>query len=330
MHHALADGVAANARSGNILDSLEQRRPGDDCVAAGPYAYQVGADPLRAARMGHPELQPAGTSGSASFKGRCSPCAAPAPVRGLRCSCALLDVPLVFFNGSLDSPAHLRHREPLAQTDQGKTRAHRRNVDGDGRRARHRLRCAGGPGSPRMVKEPSRSLVAGVPVVDRAARRRTPVCGQPGLQPLHLARHDIDDPAERLRTISRTTAEAKVVQQTLGRTCSPTGCVHPTGAVLRAHARLLEAWRRLAPPRAVQRDRVQRARPSHPRDDRRSAAGRPLQRRPDPRGHRPQRHRLVLRRPDEPSLLTCPDLLPDVRDIADHAGGAEELRAATP
>ena len=143
---------------------------------------------------------------------------------------------------------------------------------------------------------------------------------------------DIDDPAERLRIISRTTAEAKVVQQTLGPDML-TNWVQftppaPFSALMRAYSKRGVASRHPAPFNVIVSNVPGPRTPA-------TIAGAPLA---DLYSVGPILEGIGLNvtvwsygdRMNF-SLLTCPDLLPDVGNIADRLPAAlDELLATAP
>ena len=164
---------------------------------------------------------------------------------------------------------------------------------------------------------PRKSLTAGVPVGVDPPGQPPRLSGNRVSNMFTTLATDIEDPHERLQTISRVTDAAKLQQKTLGPNIlidwtqfTPPA---PFAAVMKLYS---SVRRRVVAPGAVQRRRLERRRPARGAQARRLDAGRPLQRRPDPRGDRAQRDRVVLPGPDELHRAVLPG--PGARPGAAH------------
>ncbi len=211
MHHALADGVAANALVGNILDSLADEEvsrtdpPLDPTPTRGRLVRFALRDAIRQS-FSLPALL---------FR---TARAVLALVRHQRTSevtvpRALLDVPRVSFNGSLSPRRSFATASLSLEEIKEVRRVHGVTVNDVV------LGIVSGALRSWLADRgevPSRSLVAGVPVSTEQPGSAPRLAGNRVSNLFTSLATDVDDPAERLRTISRTTAEAKVVQQTLG------------------------------------------------------------------------------------------------------------------
>lgn len=215
MHHALADGVAANALLGNVTD-----QPPDDGVVDPGTPAQLERTPSRSQQV-RLALRDAirqmftlpallwrtGRAVSALVKHkRQSQVVVPRPV---------LDVPRTSFNGSLTPRRSFASCTlPMSELKQVR-QAHDVTLNDvvlavvSG--ALRRWMAARG-------EEPSASLVAGVPVGTDDPGAPPRLGGNRVSNLFTSLATDVDDPLERLRTISRTANEAKVVQRTLGPT----------------------------------------------------------------------------------------------------------------
>ena len=210
MHHALADGVAANSLLANITDQA-----GPSARRASPVLEPT---PSRAALLRDalvdgarqalwlPALlwRTARAVAAVVRRRRASDVSVPRPI---------LDVPRVPFNGPLTPRrAFATASLPLADVKEVRRRhdvtvndvvlavvagALRRWLDDRGER-------------------PAAPLVAGVPVATDAAGAEPRLGGNRVSNLFTSLATDVDDPVERLQAISRTTAESKAVQRTLG------------------------------------------------------------------------------------------------------------------
>ena len=130
---------------------------------------------------------------------------------------ALLDVPRVSFNGALTPRRSFATASLSLETIKEVRRAH--GVTGNVTVNDVVLGIVSGALRMWLAdhgETPSRSLVAGVPVSTEQPGAAPRLAGNRVSNLFTSLATDVDDPAERLHTISRTTAEAKVVQQTLG------------------------------------------------------------------------------------------------------------------
>jgi diacylglycerol O-acyltransferase len=215
MHHALADGVAANALLGNVTDAPPAEAvadPGPSGVLE-PVPARVTqvrmalADAARQALSLPALLWRTGRALTAVVKHRRSAdVAVPRPV---------LDVPRTSFNGPL-TPRRSFATASLPLEELRRVRqAHDVSLNDvvlavvSG--ALRRWLAAHG-------EQPSRSLVAGVPVGTDDPAGPVRLGGNRVSNLFTSLATDVDDPVERLRTISRTTTASKAVQRTLGPT----------------------------------------------------------------------------------------------------------------
>lgn len=324
MHHALADGVAANALVANILDSLQADQVRTDPpLDPTPTRSQLIRFALRDALV-----QSFALPGLLLRTAR----AVAAVVRHQRESDvtvprAMLDVPRVSFNGSLTPRRSFATASvPLEQILEAR-RAHDVTVND--------VVLAMVSGALRSWladhgEQPSRSLVAGVPVSTEPPGERPRLAGNRVSNLFTSLATDVNDPLERLRTISRTTAEAKVVQQTLGPDML-TNWVQftppaPFSALMRAYSKRGVASRHPAPFNVIVSNVPGPRAPA-------TISGAPLA---DLYSVGPILEGIGLNVTAWSygdrmnfSLLTCPDLLPDVRDVARRLAPAlDELLAA--
>ena len=302
MHHALADGVAANALLGNIVDGLG----GDPRPARAPAASARSTleptptwfDQLRMALV-DAVLQIGQLPGLLSRTVK----AVAAVLRHRRASSVqvprpLLDVPRTPFNGALTARRNFATAQLPIEEIKEVQRAHGVTmndvvlavVGGALRRwlAGRRASC------------PARSLVAGVPVATDAPGAGPRLGGNRVSNIFTSLATDIDDPHERLAAISRTTGESKLIHQTLGANMLVDWVQFAPPAPLTAAMRLYSRSRAASyhpPPFNVVVSNVRG--PAAPVSISGAHLPRPLQRRSDPRGHRAQRHGVVLRGPDE-------------------------------
>lgn len=218
LHHALADGVAANALLNNITDSPEgyapSREQSDPDLAFGleptpSRARQIALaleDAIRQIRT-LPGLLWRTFTALVAVVGhrRRSRVTVPRPV---------LDVPRVSFNGSLSQRRIFATCALPLDEIQEVRRAHGVTVNDVV------LAVVAGALRQWMTvrgESPSAPLVAGVPVATDEPGAPPRLGGNRVSNLFTSLATDIDDPLERLRTISRTTAESKSLQQTLGK-----------------------------------------------------------------------------------------------------------------
>lgn len=216
MHHALADGVAANALLGNIVDG----------VAADPR-------PARQRSLPSQELEPTPTWSDqlwlalrdATLQIGRLPSLVTRTVRaiasvlrvrrtsGVSVPRPLLDVPRSPFNGALTSRRNFATASlPIARIKEVQ-KAHGVTLND--------VVLAMVSGALRSFLSsrgelPARSLVAGVPVATDVPGAGPRLGGNRVSNIFTSLASDLDDPAERLATISRTTGGAKLIHQTLG------------------------------------------------------------------------------------------------------------------
>jgi diacylglycerol O-acyltransferase len=216
MHHALADGVAANALLANIVDG-------------------AGADPrpARARPRRELELEPTPTWSEqvrlaltdairqiGQLPGLVSRTlrAVAAVLRHRRASTVsvprpLLDVPRTPFNGALTSRRNFATATLPIDRIKEVQRAHGVTMNDVvlavvGGALRRYLASRG--------ELPTRSLVAGVPVATDVPGAGPRLGGNRVSNIFTSLATDLDDPGERLTSISRTTGESKMIHETLG------------------------------------------------------------------------------------------------------------------
>ncbi len=216
MHHALADGVAANALLGNIVDGLggdprpARERPHREQeleptptwfeqlrMALVDAVLQIGRLPELLSRTWK-------AVGAVLRHRRASTITVPRP---------LLDVPRTPFNGALT--ARRNFATAVLPIDQIKEVQRANGV------TMNDVVLAVVSGALRQYlgkrgELPTRSLVAGVPVGTDAADAEPRLGGNRVSNIFTSLATDIDDPQERLQAISRTTGESKLIHQTLG------------------------------------------------------------------------------------------------------------------
>lgn len=243
MHHTLADGIAANALLANVVDGTPRvsvpqplestpRRRDLARVAIRDAVLKVADVPgllLRTVRnvvaLGRRER----------------------PV-GVRVPRVLLDTPRTPFNGALTTRRSFATTSlPLAEIKQVRA-AHDVTVNDVV------LAVVGGALRSWLLERgelPTRSLTAGVPVATDAIGSEPRLGGNRVSNLFTVLATDVGDPRERLLTISRTTREAKRIQQALGADMladwvefTPPAAL---GAVLRLYSRLRLADRHRAP-----------------------------------------------------------------------------------
>jgi len=216
MHHALADGVAANALLGNVTDQwappdldagAEHSWPLTPAPSRGKQVWLALRDAVRQLATLPSLLWRTVTAVVAVAKHRrSSEVPVPRPV---------LDVPRTSFNGPLSPRRNFATGTlPLdelkdVKESQGVTLndvvlavvagALRRWLDAHG-------------------EHPSAALVAGVPVGTDSPGAPVRLGGNRVSNLFTSLATDVDDPLERLQVISRTTSESKTVQRTLGPT----------------------------------------------------------------------------------------------------------------
>ena len=310
IHHAVADGLAANAMLANIMDvTSAELRPGfvSDTNQGGliPSPVQLVRSAVRdgvaqlAIIPGLVKRTWRAVAGMLRYRKHESE-GVPVPVK---------DTPRVSFNGPLTSRRSFA-TVTLPLADLKAVRSRHADIDG---LTLNDVVLALTSGALRRWLEahgerPTGSLVAGVPVGLDAAGGEPRLIGNNVSNMFTTLATDVDDPAERLRRISVTARHAKVMQQHLGTSLVEWSQFTPPAPVRRLHARLQPARRRAVPRGAVLGHRVERPRPAGAAEDRRRAPGRRVQRRAAGRGHRAQRDGLVVRRPDEllPARLPRP------------------------
>lgn len=217
MHHALADGAAANALLANITDGAASKVPTRDQAEAetSPGLERV---PSRARQVGVALLDSIRQIATLPPLLRRTAAALAALVRLKRRSTVtvprpVLDVPRVSFNGALDARRIFATCQlPLAEIKVVR-RAHDVSVND--------VVLAVVAGALRSWMDgrgerPSKSLVAGVPVATDELGAPPRLGGNRVSNLFTSLATDLDDPHERLHAISRTTAESKLVQRTLG------------------------------------------------------------------------------------------------------------------
>ena len=329
MHHALADGIAANALLANVTDQAADP-PGAEPVPAAPAVEPPGStqvwwalrDAVRQIAFLPPLLwRTAAAVTAVARHRRRSTVTVPRPV---------LDAPRTSFNGPLSARRSFATCTlPLDDLKRVK-QAHGVTLNDVVLAvvAGALRRWLAGRG-----EQPNGPLMAGVPVGTDSTDSTdgAPRLGGNRVSNLFTSlATDVDDPSERLQVIARTTSESKVVQRTLG----------PT---------MLVDWVQFTPPAPF------------------SAALRAYSRRRTAARHRPPFNVIVsnVRGPGEPvtiadarltdlysvgpilegiglnvtawsyvdrlnvSLLTCPDLIPDLRSLTDHLRPALDELLAT-
>lgn len=325
MHHALADGVAANSLLAGVTDQAD---PSALRTASALEPTPTRMSLLRAALLDGarqalelPALvwRTARAVTAVLRRRRHAEVAVPRPI---------LDVPRVSFNGPLTPRRGFATTSlPLADVKEVRRRhdvtvndvvlavvagALRRWLDERGERLRA-------------------SLVAGVPVATDAPGAEPRLGGNRVSNLFTSLATDVDDPLERLLLISRTTAESKVVQRTLGPEMlldwvqfTPPG---PMTAAMRAYSRLRAASYHRAPFNVVVSN------VPGPREPVTIAGARLV----DLFSVGPILEGIGLNVTVWSyvdrlnfSLLSCPDLLPDLRPVADQLRPAlDELLEAT-
>ena len=216
MHHALADGVAANALLGNIVDGLggdprparERPRQQQELEPTPTWFEQLRMALVDAVlQIGQlPGLLTRTTKAVAAVlrHRKASSITVPRP---------LLDVPHTPFNGALTARRNFATAVLPIDRIKEVQRAHGVTMND--------VVLAVVGGALRRYLEardelPARSLVAGVPVATDVAGAELRLGGNRVSNIFTTLATDIDDPHERLREISRTTGESKLIHQTLG------------------------------------------------------------------------------------------------------------------
>ena len=323
IHHSLADGIAANALLANITDAVAHGAgdPGPwhpdptpsswalvrAALVDGDPAARAAARPARPHRARDPSPSP-GTS-------------APRPVRT---PLPILDTPRVSFNGAITA----RRVFATCTLALGEIRA---VAKGFGVSVNDVV-LAVVAGALRAWMDargehPSGPLIAGVPVGADPPGAPPRLVGNNVSNLFTSLATDVDDPRERLRIIHEVTAEAKIVQRTLGPTMladwvqfTPPA---PFSAAMRLYSRLRAARLHPAPFNVIVSN------VPGPREAV-TIAGTPLR---DLYSVGPILEGVGLNvtawsYTDRMnfSLLSCPDLLPDLRALADaFAPALEEL-----
>ena len=215
MHHSLADGVAANALLGNVTDQppddgIIDQDPTPGLEATPSRGQQVRlalTDAIRQTLTLPALLWRTGNALVALVKHkRQSQVAVPRPV---------LDVPRTSLNGPLTPRRSFATATlPMAELKQVR-QAHGVTLND--------VLLAVVSGALRRWlaergEQPTASLVAGVPVGTDVAGAPVRLGGNRVSNLFTSLATDVDDPLERLRTISRTATEAKAVQRALGPT----------------------------------------------------------------------------------------------------------------
>ncbi len=248
MHHALADGVAANALLANIMDLLPEALPP---VPREPWVGEptpARADLLRAAvrdwfvqLLSVPALlrKTARSLTAVTRHKRASTVATPRPI---------LDTPRTSFNGAITAARSFATVSLPIDDFKRVRKAHGVTLND--------VVLAVVSGAMRRWldardEHPKSSLIAGVPVSTDSAEAAVRLGGN-RVSNLFTSLHtDIADPVERLLAISRTTTEAKAVQNALGLDLleswvqfTPPG---PFNAFMRAYSHLRAADLHAAP-----------------------------------------------------------------------------------
>ena len=220
MHHALADGAAANALLANVAEVRGLRLPPLLQLPEVPEAVDGALEPtpsrgeLVAAALADAIRQLGDVPGLLWRTARAL-VALGRHKRGATTSTPrpVLDAPRVSFNGPLSSRrVYATASVPLDQV-KAVRRAHGVTVND--------VVLAVVAGALRRWMDehgerPSAPLVAGVPVATDPKDAEPRLGGNRVSTLFTTLATDVDDPAERLRTISEVTVEAKKVQQTLG------------------------------------------------------------------------------------------------------------------
>lgn len=253
MHHALADGSAANALLANIADV---RAPGVPQAPDERYevARQIPGPLLLVRHALHdavaqigllPRLLARTVRGLLGVLGeRRAGARPPVPV---------LHAPRVSFNGAL-TPARSFATVSLPLADLKRVRARHDGV------TLNDVVLATVSGAIRRWmadrgERPSTSLLAGVPVGTEGTSAVPRLGGNRVSNLFTTLATDVEDPVTRLRTISRTTADAKRVQQRLGPSMladwSQFTPPRPFAAMMRAYSRIRAAEWHSAPFSAI-------------------------------------------------------------------------------
>lgn len=212
MHHALADGAAANALLANLTDEAAGRRPADRAMHAAEPTPLRTAQVRLALRDAIAQLFTLPSLLWTTVRAvtavvrhrRGSPDAVPRPV---------LDVPRVSFNASLTARRSFATATLPLEDIKEVRRRHGVTVND--------VVLAVVAGAVRAWldergERPRISLVAGVPVATDTPGAGPRLSGNRVSNLFTSLATDVDDPDERLHLISRTTAASKAVQRTLG------------------------------------------------------------------------------------------------------------------
>ena len=211
MHHAIADGAAANALLANLTDDAPFTTTRTPATAPEPLPsswrqVRLALRDAIAQLFTLPSLL--WHTGRAVLRTlqhrRAAPTDVPRPV---------IDVPRVSFNGALT--AERRFTTATLPLDEIKEVRRRHGVSVND------VVLAVVAGAVRAWldergERPSRPLVAGVPVATDAPGSRPRLGGNRVSNLFTSLATDVDDPHERLHLISRTTSASKAIQQTLG------------------------------------------------------------------------------------------------------------------
>ena len=210
MHHAIADGAAANALLANLTDQGPTASSGTtDHAETIPTPWRqmwLGLRDAVAQLFTLPGLlwRTGGAVLRARRRGREAPATVPRPV---------LDVPRVSFNGALTAERTFTTASlPLSEVKEVR---HRHGV------SLNDVVLGVVAGALRSWMDergehPARPLVAGVPVSTDAPGSGRRLAGNRVSNLFTSLATDLDDPHARLHQISRTTTASKAVQQTLG------------------------------------------------------------------------------------------------------------------
>lgn len=247
MHHALADGAAANALLANVTDVRS---------AAAPEAVQeeyaaTERLPGRLDLLRHAWADAAAQAGTLPALLRRTLRGIVGVLRerraGARSPVPVLHAPRVSFNGAL-TPLRSFATVTLPLAELKRVRALHREAGLDVTLNDIVLATTSGALRRWMAdhdERPSSSLLAGVPV-SADERDAVPRLGGNRVSNLFTTlATDVDDPTERLRTIARTTADAKRIQARLGASIladwSQFTPPRPFAAAVRAYSRMRAA-----------------------------------------------------------------------------------------
>lgn len=256
IHHAMADGLAANAMLANVMDvsSTEMR------TSVRTEAHDGVDDPSRSQLVRHALRDAAAQlldlpglvvstfrrlAEVARYRRRID-ADVPLPVK---------DAPRTSFNGPL-TPRRSFATATVALPDLKRVRALHADIEG---LTLNDVVLAVASGALRRWlalhdEHPTRSLTAGVPVGLDASDPEPRLFGNNVSNLFTTLATDVDDPAERLRAISTTTRHAKAISQTMGAALmewSQFAPPAPFGAAVRAYSRLRGARFHAAPFNAI-------------------------------------------------------------------------------